>query len=148
MFLDRQDVVDDFANRFWEIDGRLYFHMNGVKFLMPVSEEQVHDLTETFRLRARIAMAIQWVIVLGATVWWYSWYVSADTTYKGYWIAGGAFAGAFLVHFAANMTTTWPLQTVMMAVHEGKLPRPPDWPDVPEPEPEVGEELAEDGLES
>lgn len=131
MFINREDAVHRFRDIFVEVDGQSYFWVNGLDFMIPVSDEQIFELTETFRFRHRIAMALTWIVWLGAVAWWYVWVVSDEPGYRGWWILGGGFVASGIIQLISSLSTTWRLRRFARNVHHGRLPRPANARPVP-----------------
>jgi hypothetical protein len=65
-----EDRVDQFMRVFTYEDGKWYFS-RGTAARLPVTEDEVNEAEQRFRLRFQIATAISWAAILGAVAWCY-----------------------------------------------------------------------------
>jgi hypothetical protein len=111
MFLEREDAVDRFVQNFnSDGQGNYSFQLKEFPLSVPVTEDEFVDAEMRFRLLSKIAMAITWVLTLGAAGWLY-YKLLNDSFSVSFWAAlPAAFAGGVIANGAAISASLRPFK--------------------------------------
>lgn len=116
-----QDRVDDFMRPFTcDDDGQWYFKTRDMEVPLPVTEEQVNQAEDSFRLRFKIATAASWMVILGVGAWVYVQVLMHDRYWPALALLPVLYV-SFVFYFWANMSATRSLRRRLLELNVKSL---------------------------